>query len=939
MSIADNGEFHNIDAITGLEDFRFEGSGTLTVTYGHYADEYEVFEEEVESNTVFNFTNIQPHYIKIENKSGSPIDITNMTFNYTCAAQDLTSPLVFTAVNNTSYKVTGCNGNPASIEVPDTYNGKPVTAIDYQAFSGVTSIVTAKIGSNVTSMGTSVFNALLGAQNLKGILVSNSNQTYSSNKGVLYSKDGTKLILCPANKAGTFIVPNDVNNLSNLCFFACQNLKEIIVGDHVTTIEQGIFMGCTSLESLYIPFIGKDITKSEYLSYFFALQTTNLNSANLPESLKSVYVSGHCTLKEEAFTGAAYLEEIYVPNAVMAPSVFKDVPSLRKVCVSYYNDGNENNKTFGRLFGATESQKTNSLVPETIKEVIVQQDQEVSEGAFSQCRYIEKVTFNGDVYDFGKSAFSLCYALKEVNCKNASTTLSIGQQCFYGCSELLSFDIPNGTQTIKTDAFYNCHKLAKVYIPDSVTSIESYILRNCEGLKEIRLPYVGTSLASPNTFVNMIGSLASSLTNLEKVDIGNLPTSIPECAFKSLTGIKQVKLGTNVTTIEREAFCGCTSLENITMPDTLTTIGQRAFAACHLLELETLPSSLTTLDSDAFSGADSLIDITIPEGVEVIGGGAFYECENLTSVTLPSTITEVGHWAFEHAPLENVYFDGTIEQWCNITFVDLLFDNPGNLYIKNDSGDVIHNGKTYSSVSFVSPSSAITEIKYGTFANVSNIKYFASSYVTSVGKAAFAFSGLLGFMISPNATSLSTDVLTGCESIQVINTPIWGPTRSDSNYISYFFNGQSYNDNDDKLPESLTKIIINGATGTINDYSFYGCKYITHIQMSNSCSVTEIGQYAFASCTNLERIDFSEGVQLLDDYYASGSNKLKYFTFPSTLTYIGGHGYTGKYNGEAHYNGTIAQFKAITKGDTWIEAMSSLYIECTDGTIVDAHDA
>ena len=116
MSIADNGEFHNIDAITGLEDFRFEGNGTLTVTYGHYADEYEVFEEEVESNKVFNFTNIQPHYIKIENKSGAPIDITNMTFNYSCSAQDLTSSLVYTAVGTTSYKVTGCNGSPISIE-------------------------------------------------------------------------------------------------------------------------------------------------------------------------------------------------------------------------------------------------------------------------------------------------------------------------------------------------------------------------------------------------------------------------------------------------------------------------------------------------------------------------------------------------------------------------------------------------------------------------------------------------------------------------------------------------------------------------------------------------------------------------------------------------------------------------------------------------------
>ncbi|MBR3219461.1 MAG: hypothetical protein IKF77_06020, partial [Thermoguttaceae bacterium] len=72
--------------------------------------------------------------------------------------------------------------------------------------------------------------------NLAKIIVSHDNPTYSSIDGVLYSKDGTKLIrFPPASKKSTFQVPDCVSSIENGAFWGCTSLNNINVSPNNLT--------------------------------------------------------------------------------------------------------------------------------------------------------------------------------------------------------------------------------------------------------------------------------------------------------------------------------------------------------------------------------------------------------------------------------------------------------------------------------------------------------------------------------------------------------------------------------------------------------------------------------------------------------------------------------------------------------------------------------
>lgn len=163
-----------------------------------------------------------------------------------------------------------------SISIPDN-----VTKIEDQAFAYCTSLKTVHIGSGVTSIGSEVFincpienltiapgaaleygddkilynsdktemlaivnpsittlevsakvtqlpmGAIYSLQNLESIVVESANTTYSSSDGVLFTKDGKELIVCPRAKSGAYTVPASVVIIHAYAFNNCSKLTDI----------------------------------------------------------------------------------------------------------------------------------------------------------------------------------------------------------------------------------------------------------------------------------------------------------------------------------------------------------------------------------------------------------------------------------------------------------------------------------------------------------------------------------------------------------------------------------------------------------------------------------------------------------------------------------------------------------------------------------------
>ena len=86
----------------------------------------------------------------------------------------------------------------------------------------------------------------------------------------------------------------------------------------------------------------------------------------------------------------------------------------------------------------------------------------------------------------------------------------IGEKAFYGQTEMLSIEIPDGVTEIKEKAFTNCPKLKEIKIPQSVTSIGD----NC---------------------------FADATNNLESIIINRKKDSIPNAPWGAVKGLKVVE--------------------------------------------------------------------------------------------------------------------------------------------------------------------------------------------------------------------------------------------------------------------------------------------------------------------------------------------------------------------------------------------------------------
>lgn len=103
-------------------------------------------------------------------------------------------------------------------------------------------ITEAKIESQVTSI---LPNALSNLTNLERFTVQEGNTKYKSEDGVLYSKDGKKLICYPvAKKETVFYVPKGVETIEETACFKQKNITQVVMSSSVRRIKSYAFAWC-----------------------------------------------------------------------------------------------------------------------------------------------------------------------------------------------------------------------------------------------------------------------------------------------------------------------------------------------------------------------------------------------------------------------------------------------------------------------------------------------------------------------------------------------------------------------------------------------------------------------------------------------------------------------------------------------------------------------
>ncbi len=185
----------------------------------------------------------------------------------------LTSGNYTYTVSGNNATITDYTGTETILEIPGTLGGYTVTSIGTYAFYHCTSLTSVTIPNSVTSIGSYAFAgctsltlvtigdgvnsiatfAFDGCTSLTSFTVDSNNQTYHSIDGVIYSKDGSTIVMYPGGRSGSYSIIEGTTNMGNSVFVRCTGLTSITIPSSVTSIGSYAFAGCTSLTSITIP--------------------------------------------------------------------------------------------------------------------------------------------------------------------------------------------------------------------------------------------------------------------------------------------------------------------------------------------------------------------------------------------------------------------------------------------------------------------------------------------------------------------------------------------------------------------------------------------------------------------------------------------------------------------------------------------------------------
>ena len=678
-------------------------------------------------------------------------------------------------------------------------------------------------------------------------------------------------------------IPTTITEINSYTFYNWSSLKSVKIPDSVKIIGKNVFYGCNSIESIAIPFY--EINKEGNIKVPSLSELIVGSGANL----KELIVTGGSKLPYEAFNVSS-LETIVIPASIedIGNNAFISCQSLNNI---YYEGTIEDWCKIG--FG---NEYSNPMCYGT------------------NIYFLDK---NGDI-EYNNKNYCV---LKDIEIPNTIT--KINSFAFYNWSSLKSVKIPDSVKSIGEYVFVGCNSLESITLPcfediedeSSVTKLNQILSGSLSDLKELVITsgldlgyeacYGGSfeNLVLPASIKSIGADAFSYCFSLENIyydgtieDWCNIvfisPDSNPmiyganiyfldengeiEYNNKKYSELKDVVIPNTITKINSYAFYNWDSLKSIKIPDSVKSIGVNAFFSLYSLESIAIP--FYEINKEGYNRVPSLSELIVASGTNlkeliVTGGsrlpnGAF-KGFSLETIVIPASIEAIGNDAFTSCQsLNNIYYEGTIEDWCKIGFGN-EYSNPmcygTNIYFLDKNGDIEYNNKNYSVLKDVEIPNTITEINSYAFYNWMSLK---------------------SVKIPDSIKNIGEKVFYGCNSLESIQIPFVGdklggnPTIA--THFGYLFGAKKYEENGNYVPVTLKDVAFtknqNLDIRWIKTNAFYNCSSITSINIP-----VDIGLYdgsIFTNCTSLRNVYYDGSIEDWCNikFYNGGKDPIYYGT-------------------------------------------------------------
>ena len=868
------------------------------------------------------------------------------TFNG-CSLTSMTVPFIGGSANNPSalkYFFDYYN-NTVSATLRTVVISNACLSIPDNAFAqGCGNITSITIGNHVTSIGS---NAFFNCDGLTSIVIPDSVLTIGSyafdscsNLSSITLGSGVTSIsesmFSSCTALTSFTIPAQVASIGDRAF-SNTGLTSIVIPGTVTSIGRAAFAGCNSLASITIPFVGSTAQDNLRFGAIFMIGESIDNEHYVPQSLKTVTITGTAKISDYAFYYSNYVETISITGAatIIGEHAFYQCRALTSLTLP------STTTTIGEAaFGYCVS-LAQITIPNSVSTI--------GNYAFTNCTLLESVSFGSNVSSFGEYMFASS-GVTEVTIANG--VAAIGNHMFHD-SSIETVNLPNSITSIGGYAFYNCGTLTTINLPSGLESIGTYAFYKCTGL---------TSSITLGNSLTQLGTYAFYESNISGVTF-NCPelSTISEAAFYHCPNLTSVIISNGVTSLGASAFGYCTALQTIVIPSSVLSLNS-AFHDCYALENVTLPfiiagengrsglhyilgqdeaiknviitGTTTTIPAMAFYYCPALESVTIPNTVTSIGDSAFYECVSLESFTIGENITRINDYAFDGSGLTSITIPNTITHLGANAFANCY--DLTTVYWNNKVAEIGDSGifSNCYRLNTIIIGNNVDTIPANAFAHCCGLTSVTiPNTVTSIGDCAFAYCRRLMEVINKSSITItlhSSDnggVSAYAKQI-ILNEEDSKLHCSQDGFITYEDGGDVFlihyigNDTDITVPNNITQFIPyalsylhnvetitipNTASAPISTYMFTDCKNLITVNLSNTCesigmsafnncfyldhiiiptSVTEINAYAFMNCNRLMSVVLNEGLETIGHRAFIWCYALTLITIPDSVTTI-----------------------------------------------------
>lgn len=496
---------------------------------------------------------------------------------------------------------------------------------------------------------------------------------------------------------------------------------------------------------------------------------------------------------------------------------------------------------------------------------------------------IEELTIGNNVLQMEASSFTTLSGLKRLTIPfigtNAYDTIKI-EDFLPRAKSIAEINITN-TKKLAANTFSHLDKLTTIVLNEGIEEIESNAFENIK-LERLVIPS-GPTLLNKYTF---------SYARIDNLEIAGSITTLDSSVFYR-ANINNLIFLDGLNYLKYNTFSYAT-ITNLTLPDSILTIEQNSFNNAIIVNLSipfvgydintpnTLPylglnrNHLQTINltnsieiaddfvGDSYMNRFNLSSVTLNEGLKTIGRYAFQDC-SFTEIIIPNSIENLYSDAFFYCEqLANVYYNATLEQWCNINITGntYIMNYAQNFYLKNA------NNEYEALVELKIPESITSVDSYQFYGFKQLTKISLPQTLQNIGNYAFANCKLITTITIPKSvTKIGDGCFSGCNNL---NSVYYDATFND--WLKISFSGDAcLMENADTFMlkdatnqyQELTTIEIPLDVTYIGDYQFSGFYQITDIVLHDN--ITEIGDYAFSGCSGVDNINIPQSVTKIGD--------------------------------------------------------------------------